>query len=112
MVICRSPVASFPFTSTEIVPPVVGADNWAQLRTVEVGSRVGTLWVITTGLKPGERVVAEIRTNQSACSSGTSGTVLGAKGRMDLSPQARRGWASHNGRQTVRESQGGGRVAK
>jgi RND family efflux transporter MFP subunit len=37
---------------------VVGADKRAQLRTVQVGPRVGTLWVITTGLKPGERVVA------------------------------------------------------
>src|SRR5438477_452798 len=37
---------------------VVGADKRAQLRTVEVGPRLGTLWVITTGLKPGERVVA------------------------------------------------------
>src|SRR6201984_385524 len=37
---------------------VVGADNRVQLRTVEVGPRVGTLWVITAGLKPGERVVA------------------------------------------------------
>jgi RND family efflux transporter MFP subunit len=37
---------------------VVGADNHAQLRTVEVGPRVGTLWVITSGLEPGERVVA------------------------------------------------------
>jgi RND family efflux transporter MFP subunit len=37
---------------------VVGADNHAQLRIVEVGPRVGTLWVITSGLKPGERVVA------------------------------------------------------
>jgi len=37
---------------------VVGADNRAQLRTVEVGPRVGMLWVITKGLKPGERVVA------------------------------------------------------
>jgi len=36
----------------------VGADNRAQLRTVQVGPRVGTLWVITAGLKPGERVVA------------------------------------------------------
>jgi RND family efflux transporter MFP subunit len=36
----------------------IGSDNRAQLRTVEVGPRVGTLWVITTGLKPGERVVA------------------------------------------------------
>ena len=37
---------------------IVGADNRAQLRTVEVGPRVGTHWVITKGLKPGERVVA------------------------------------------------------
>src|SRR5258707_413694 len=37
---------------------VVGADNRAQFRTVEVGPRVGTLWVITSGLKPGERIVA------------------------------------------------------
>jgi RND family efflux transporter MFP subunit len=37
---------------------VVGADNRAQLRTVQVGPRVGTLWVITSGLKPGERVAA------------------------------------------------------
>jgi RND family efflux transporter MFP subunit len=37
---------------------VVGTDNRAQLRTVEVGPRVGALWVITSGLKPGERVVA------------------------------------------------------
>jgi RND family efflux transporter MFP subunit len=37
---------------------VISADNRAQLRTVQVGPRVGTLWVITTGLKPGERVVA------------------------------------------------------
>jgi len=37
---------------------VVGADNRAQLRTVVVGPKVGTLWVITSGLKPRERVVA------------------------------------------------------
>jgi membrane fusion protein (multidrug efflux system) len=37
---------------------VIGADNRAQLRTVQAGPRVGTLWVITAGLKPGERVVA------------------------------------------------------
>jgi membrane fusion protein (multidrug efflux system) len=37
---------------------VISADNRAQLRTVQIGPRVGTLWVITTGLKPGERVVA------------------------------------------------------
>ncbi len=37
---------------------VISDDNRAQLRTVKVGPTVGTLWVITSGLKPGERVVA------------------------------------------------------
>jgi len=37
---------------------VIGADNRAQLRTVQVGPTVGMFWVITSGLKPGERVVA------------------------------------------------------
>jgi membrane fusion protein (multidrug efflux system) len=37
---------------------VIDSDNRAQLRTVEVGPRLGTLWVITSGLNPGERVVA------------------------------------------------------
>jgi RND family efflux transporter MFP subunit len=37
---------------------VVGSDNRAGLRSVQVGPRVGTLWVITKGLNPGERVVA------------------------------------------------------
>jgi RND family efflux transporter MFP subunit len=37
---------------------VIDSDNRAQLRTVQVGPRVDTLWVITSGLKSGERVVA------------------------------------------------------
>ncbi|MGB8581515.1 MAG: efflux RND transporter periplasmic adaptor subunit [Candidatus Sulfotelmatobacter sp.] len=37
---------------------VIGADNRAQLRTVQVGPTVGALWVIKSGVKPGERVVA------------------------------------------------------
>jgi RND family efflux transporter MFP subunit len=37
---------------------VIGADNRAQLRTVRVGPTVGMLWVTTSGLKAGERVVA------------------------------------------------------
>jgi len=36
---------------------VVGPDDRAQLRTVQVGPTVGSLWVVTSGLKPGERVV-------------------------------------------------------
>jgi len=29
------------------------------LRTVKVGARVGSLWIIGEGLKPGERVIVE-----------------------------------------------------
>jgi membrane fusion protein (multidrug efflux system) len=38
---------------------VVGSDDKVSVRTVTVGDRVGTEWVIAEGLKPGERVVAE-----------------------------------------------------
>jgi RND family efflux transporter MFP subunit len=38
---------------------VVGADNRVATRPVQVGDRVGTMWVISNGLKPGERVVVE-----------------------------------------------------
>jgi RND family efflux transporter MFP subunit len=38
---------------------VVGPDNKVSIRTVTVGDRVGTQWVIAEGLKPGERVIAE-----------------------------------------------------
>jgi RND family efflux transporter MFP subunit len=38
---------------------VVGADNKVATRQVQVGDRVGTMWVITSGLKPGDRVVVE-----------------------------------------------------
>jgi len=38
---------------------VVGADNKAAFRTVKVGPRVDTRWVIDDGLKPGEQVVVE-----------------------------------------------------
>jgi RND family efflux transporter MFP subunit len=38
---------------------VVGGDNKVDIRTITVGDRSGTQWVISDGLKPGERVVAE-----------------------------------------------------
>lgn len=38
---------------------VVGPDNRVDLRWVKVGERLGSLWVIEEGLKPGERVVVE-----------------------------------------------------
>jgi membrane fusion protein, multidrug efflux system len=38
---------------------VVGADDTVDIRAVKVGPRYEGLWVITDGVKPGERVVAE-----------------------------------------------------
>jgi RND family efflux transporter MFP subunit len=38
---------------------VVGPDNKAHIRPVEVGERVGSWWAIASGLQPRERVVAE-----------------------------------------------------
>lgn len=38
---------------------VVGGDDKVSVRTVTVGDRVGSEWVIADGLKPGERVIAE-----------------------------------------------------
>lgn len=36
---------------------VVGPDNRVSIRSVQVGPQVGTLWVVTHGLEPDERVV-------------------------------------------------------
>jgi membrane fusion protein (multidrug efflux system) len=38
---------------------VVGSDNKVSIRPVKVGERIGLMWIIDEGLKPGERVVAE-----------------------------------------------------
>jgi membrane fusion protein, multidrug efflux system len=38
---------------------VIGPDNKAMFRPVKVGERVGTNWIITEGLKPGEKVVVQ-----------------------------------------------------
>jgi membrane fusion protein (multidrug efflux system) len=38
---------------------VVGTDNKAEIRPVKVGERVGQMWLIEKGLKPGDRVVVE-----------------------------------------------------
>ena len=38
---------------------VVGADDKVSIRPVTVGDRVGPLWIVTGGLKAGERVVVE-----------------------------------------------------
>lgn len=38
---------------------VIGPDNKADVRPVRVGQKVGKKWIITSGLKPGERVIVE-----------------------------------------------------
>jgi RND family efflux transporter MFP subunit len=38
---------------------VVGGDDKVAIRSVKVGERIGTKWIIRDGLKPGERVVAQ-----------------------------------------------------
>lgn len=38
---------------------IVGVDGKTEIRPVQVGPRVGTDWVITSGLKPGEKVIVE-----------------------------------------------------
>src|SRR5713226_5443967 len=38
---------------------VVGSDDKVSMRPVTVGERVGKMWIVSEGLKPGERVVVE-----------------------------------------------------
>jgi RND family efflux transporter MFP subunit len=38
---------------------VVGADNKVSIRAVRVGDRVGPLWIVENGVKPGELVIVE-----------------------------------------------------
>lgn len=38
---------------------VVGSTNVVSIRAVTVGDRVGNLWIVTSGLKAGERVIVE-----------------------------------------------------
>jgi membrane fusion protein (multidrug efflux system) len=38
---------------------VVGADDTVDIRKVDLAERVGPLWVVTKGLKPGDRIIVE-----------------------------------------------------
>ena len=42
---------------------VVGGDGKVTVRTVQVGDRTGTMWVIQDGVKAGERVIVEGQEN-------------------------------------------------
>jgi membrane fusion protein (multidrug efflux system) len=50
---------------------VVSPDNKATFRPIKVGERVGQNWVVTEGLKPGERVVAQgiLKVQQAAAAA-------------------------------------------
>jgi len=37
----------------------VGPDNKAQARNIVTGDRVGDNWIVTQGLKPGDKVIVE-----------------------------------------------------
>lgn len=43
----------------KLMVAVVGADNKVDIRSVKVAERIGSDWIITDGLKPGEKVVVE-----------------------------------------------------
>jgi RND family efflux transporter MFP subunit len=45
------------------VVDAIGNDGKVAVRTVQVGERTGTMWVIQNGLKPGERVIVEGQQN-------------------------------------------------
>ena len=61
---------------------VVGSDNKVSIRPVSVGEKIGSSWIITDGLHPGDRVVAEgtqkvrdgIHVNPQAYSPATAST--------------------------------------
>ena len=38
---------------------VIGTDNKVSIRPIKVGPKVDTMWIVSEGLKPGERIVAE-----------------------------------------------------
>jgi len=56
---------------------VVGGGNKIEMRTVKVGDRTGSMWVIEDGLKAGENVVVEGTQNDQAGSSGQSEALRG-----------------------------------
>jgi membrane fusion protein (multidrug efflux system) len=62
---------------------VVGPDNRVTICPVKVGQRVGTMWAITHGLKPGQRVVVE---GQQRLRPGTLVSPKPYRGSTDQNP--------------------------
>lgn len=61
---------------------VVSDDNKVSIRPVTVGDRVGNLWIVTEGVKPGERVIVEglqkVRDGATVKVAGANATKAGA----------------------------------
>ena len=61
---------------------VVGADEVVRVQNVQVGERVGGLWVITKGLQPGERVIVDglekVRTGEKVAATAAPADAPGA----------------------------------
>jgi membrane fusion protein (multidrug efflux system) len=61
---------------------VLGADAKVDVRTVKTDARVGSLWIVTEGLKPGERVIVEgadrVRPGQQVRVEGSPPPAAGA----------------------------------
>jgi membrane fusion protein (multidrug efflux system) len=58
---------------------VVGSDSKVSIRNVKVGERIGSLWIISDGLKPGERVVSE-GVQKARAGTVVNATVVPAEG--------------------------------
>lgn len=68
---------------------IVGADGKAQVRKVVTGERIGSLWIIDSGLEPGDRVIVEgfsrvksgapVSASEAPAGSGAATTTSGEK---------------------------------
>jgi RND family efflux transporter MFP subunit len=62
---------------------VVGADNTVSTKTVKVGERVGSRWIIEDGLQPGSRVVVEGAPTRDGTAVNAKPYVLAANANED-----------------------------
>ena len=69
---------------------LVGSDSKVEIRNVKVGERVGSMWIIEDGLKPGERVVSE-GVQKARPGTVVNATVVPAEG--EAKPAAEKGAA-------------------
>jgi membrane fusion protein, multidrug efflux system len=68
---------------------VVGSDGNAEIRKVATGERIGSLWIIASGLQPGDRVIVEgfsrvksgaaVKASEAPTTTAGSGTTSGEK---------------------------------